>query len=72
MTRQNLSLSLPAAALAAGVAFLSLGAAAALAQPPIVQPGAPGQPSQVITAAAASDLAGIRFTEGGRDDSCRA
>ena len=63
MTRQHLSLPLPAAALAAGFAFLTLGAASALAQPPIVQPGAPGEPSRTISAAEASDLAGIRFTE---------
>ena len=63
MTRQNLSRPFVAAALAAGMAFLTLGAASALAQPPIVQPGAPGEPSRTITAAEASDLAGIRFTE---------
>ena len=63
MTRQHLTRPLTAAALAAGMAFLSLGAASAPAQPPIVQPGAPGQPSRTISAAEASDLAGIRFTE---------
>ena len=63
MTRQNLSRPLVAAALAAGMAFLALGAASAHAQPPIVQPGAPGEPSRTISAAEASDLAGIRFTE---------
>ncbi|MCY4025527.1 MAG: DUF305 domain-containing protein [Acidobacteria bacterium] len=47
---------------AVGVAFLSL-TAAPQAQAPIVQPGAPGEPSREITAAEASDLAGIRFTE---------
>jgi uncharacterized protein (DUF305 family) len=30
---------------------------------PIVQPGAPGQPSRVITAEKATDTSGIRFTE---------
>ena len=64
MTRQHSLHPLPAAALAAGMAFLSLGAPAGQAQPPIVQPGAPGQPSRTISAAEASDLAGIRFTEG--------
>ena len=44
------------------IAFLSL-APASRAQAPIVQPGAPGEPSRTITAAEASDLAGIRFTE---------
>ena len=63
MTRQHLTRPLTAAALAAGMAFLSLGAASAPAQPPIVQPGAPGEPSRTISAAEASDLAGIRFTE---------
>ena len=63
MTRQSFSRPLAAAALGAGCAFLSLGAASAPAQPPIVQPGAPGEPSRTITAAEASDLAGIRFTE---------
>ena len=47
---------------AVGVAFLLL-TAALQAQAPIVQPGAPGEPSREITAAEASDLAGIRFTE---------
>ena len=43
--------------------LLTLGAAGAGAQPPIVQPGAPGEPSRTISAADASDLAGIRFSE---------
>ena len=63
MTRLHFSRPLVAAALAAGMAFLSLGAASVLAQPPIVQPGAPGEPSRTISAAEASDLAGIRFSE---------
>ena len=62
MTRQPLLHSLRI--LAAGLAFLSFGTPTAPAQPPIVQPGAPGEPSRVISAAEASDLAGIRFTEG--------
>ena len=52
-----------AATLGTGLISLSLGASAAPAQPPIVQPGAPGQPSRAISAAEASDLAGIRHTE---------
>jgi len=63
MTRQNLSRPLVAAALAAGMAFLTLGAPVVPAQPPIVQPGAPGEPSRTISVAEASDLAGIRFSE---------
>jgi uncharacterized protein (DUF305 family) len=64
MNRQSPLRPLHAATIGAGLVFLSLGATATQAQPPIVQPGAPGQPSRVITAAVASDLAGIRFTEG--------
>jgi len=37
-------------------------AAPAAAKPPIVQPGAPGQASQVITAAQASDLSQVQYT----------
>jgi uncharacterized protein (DUF305 family) len=39
-------------------------ATSSLAQPPIIQPGAPGEPSREITAEAASDLAAIRYTGG--------
>ena len=63
MTRQHLSRPLVAAALAAGMAFLTLGAPVVPAQPPIVQPGAPGEPSRTISVAEASDLAGIQFSE---------
>ena len=48
----------------AGAALLSLGPAVGRAQVPIVQPGAPGEPSREISAAEATDLAGIRFTDG--------
>ena len=49
---------------AAVLAFPSLGVAASQAQqPPIVQPGAPGEPSRSISAAQASDLAAIRYSE---------
>src|ERR1700712_952236 len=34
------------------------------ARAPIVQPGAPGQPSQVIAAAQASDLSRVQYTGG--------
>ena len=47
-----------------GAALLSLGPAVGRAQAPIVQPGAPGEPSREISAAEATDLAGIRFTDG--------
>ena len=63
MNRTSALRSLFAAAIGTGLVFLSL-APATQAQPPIVQPGAPGEPSRVISAADASDLAGIRFTEG--------
>ncbi|MBM62989.1 MAG: DUF305 domain-containing protein [Acidobacteria bacterium] len=43
--------------------FLGVGSTTSQAQPPIVQPGAPGEPSRQISAAEASDLAGIQFTE---------
>ncbi len=36
--------------------------AGARADPPIVQPGAPGAPSRVITAATATDLSGVQHT----------
>ena len=64
MNRHSALRPLSVATIGVGLVLLSLGVQATQAQPPIVQPGAPGQPSQVITAAAASDLAGIRFTEG--------
>src|SRR5882724_1510429 len=37
-------------------------AAPAAAKPPLVQPGAPGQPSRVIGAAQASDLSQVQYT----------
>ena len=45
------------------VAFLAAGPAESHAQPPIVQPGAPGEPSRQISAEEASDLAGIQFSD---------
>ena len=45
------------------VACLPFVATDSRAQPPIVQPGAPGAPSRQISAEEASDLAGIRFTD---------
>ncbi len=44
-------------------AFLPLGSAESQTRPPIVQPGAPGEPSRRISAEEASNLAGIQFGE---------
>ena len=63
MNRQSAPRSLSAATIGSGLVFLSLAASITQAQPPIVQPGAPGQPSRTISAAEASDLAGIRYSE---------
>ena len=64
MHSQNPLVQLPASAIVVGAACLWLGVSTSAAQAPIVQPGAPGEPSREITAAEASDLAGIRFTDG--------
>lgn len=53
----------PSAAIVGGMLVSFAGALEVQAQPPIVQPGAPGQPSRVISSTEASDLAGIRHTE---------
>jgi len=45
------------------IVLMSLDSPPSYAQPPIVQPGAPGEPSRQISAAEASDLAGIRFSD---------
>ena len=63
MHRQSARRFLPVSTIGTGLVLLSLGASMAQAQPPIVQPGAPGQPSRTISAAEASDLAGIRYSE---------
>ena len=44
-------------------AFMPIGAAESQTPPPIVQPGAPGEPSRLLSAEEASDLAGIQFGE---------
>ena len=62
MNRPSALRSLSATAIGTGLVLLS-SAPATHAQPPIVQPGAPGQPSRTISAAEASDLAGIRYSE---------
>ena len=49
--------------IAVSVVFTLLEATVTQAQPPIVQPGAPGEPSRLISGTEASDLAGIRFTD---------
>ncbi len=43
--------------------FIPFGTVEAQTEPPIVQPGAPGEPSRQISAEEASDLAGILYTE---------
>ena len=48
--------------LAAAGASCRSAAPTAAAKPPIVQPGAPGQPSRVIAAAQASDLSQVQYT----------
>jgi uncharacterized protein (DUF305 family) len=45
------------------IAVLALGTTESRGQTPIVQPGAPGEPSRSISAVEASDLASITFTE---------
>src|SRR5690606_37670171 len=55
--RDPLGRALVAAAMAA------LAASEAGAQAPIVHPGAPGEPSRVISAEAAADLASIQFVD---------
>src|SRR5437868_7503070 len=47
---------------AAATASCRHAAPAGAAKPPIVQPGAPGQPSRVIAAAQASDLSRVQYT----------
>ena len=63
MSLQKYSCPPFAATIVVSLAFMSLGATGSQAQTPIVQPGAPGEPSRLISAAEASDLAGIRFTD---------
>jgi uncharacterized protein (DUF305 family) len=50
------------AAVLAAVVAVSCGPARVESRPPIVQPGAPGQPARTLDAAAATDLRGVRFT----------
>ena len=60
LNRTGLKISCVAAAT---VATIAVNAPLSPAQPPIVQPGAPGEPSRQISAAEASDLAGIKYAE---------
>ena len=53
----------PATILMLSLACVALGATGTRAQPPIVQPGAPGEPSRLISAADASNFANIGFTD---------
>jgi uncharacterized protein (DUF305 family) len=46
----------------AGITAASCRSSSSAAGPPIVQPGAPGRSSRVVTAAAAADLSHIQFT----------
>jgi uncharacterized protein (DUF305 family) len=50
--------------LASIAGLLTVLASQAFAQVPIIQPGAPGQPSRQISAAEASDLASLTFSDG--------
>ncbi len=52
-------LMMPAAPLVLSTVLI----ADAMAQPPIIQPGAPGQPSRQISAEQASELIGLRYTD---------
>src|SRR5499427_4831855 len=61
--RYPLTVILMAAAVTAGATWSCRSAAPAVAaKPPIVQPGAPGQPSRVIAATQASDLSQVQYT----------
>ncbi len=63
MSPHSSSVARPVVSLLVGLACLTLAVTTAQAQPPIVQPGAPGEPSRLISAADASDLAGNGFTD---------
>jgi uncharacterized protein (DUF305 family) len=61
--RYPLTLILAGAAVTSGANVSCRSAApASAAPPPIVQPGAPGQPSRVIAAAQATDLSQVQYT----------
>ena len=62
MSRRTFPVTPPGAILLFTVACVALAATGTWAQPPIVQPGAPGEPSRLISAADASNLANIGFT----------
>lgn len=60
--RRALALALLASASALGLAEAARAEAARSASPPIVQPGAPGQASRVLSAEEATRLASASFT----------
>ncbi len=64
MTRKARTFRRLGALVAILAAFVPLGTAEGQTQqPPIVQPGAPGEPGRLISAEEASDLAGIQYSE---------
>ena len=63
MGLQKPTFRLLAAAIMLMATFMPFGTAESQTEPPIVHPGAPGEPSRQISAEEASDLAGILFTE---------
>ena len=63
MTFQTALVRLGSATVVFSMAFMPPATTESHAQPPIVRPGAPGEPSREISAAEASDLAGIQFVD---------
>ncbi len=63
MSLQKPTSRLLAATIMSMAAFIPFDTAEAQTEPPIVQPGAPGEPSRQISAEEASNLAGILFTD---------
>jgi len=63
MSLQKPTFPLLAATIMSMAAFIPCGTAEGQTEPPIVQPGAPGEPSRQISAREASNLAEIEFTD---------
>ena len=61
-THRIAAVVLAAASVALGISCRTGAATGAATNPPIVQPGAPGQPSRVIAAGQAADLSKVQFT----------